>query len=127
MSSIHSFRKRLLVASLTATLAAVPLAQAAAQDGSAPQHMSQSNDNRTVPDKMADGWITTKVKSEFAAARQIKASDISVSTRDGVVSLTGTVATNLEKNQAIRIAHGVKGVKRVDASGLTVAATSSSD
>jgi hyperosmotically inducible protein len=127
MSSILSFRKRLLVAGLTATFAAVPVAQVAAQDSSAPQTMSQPTQNRTVPDKMADGWITTKVKSEFAANKHVKASDISVSTSDGVVSLTGTVASNLEKNQAIRIAHGVKGVKSVDASGLTVGAAGSSD
>lgn len=127
MSSTLSFRKRLLVAGLTATFAAVPVAQAAAQDSSAPQTMSQPAHNRTVPDKVADGWITTKVKSEFAANKLVKASDVSVNTRDGVVSLSGTVASNLEKNQAIRIAHGVKGVRSVDASGLTVSAAGSSD
>ena len=120
-----SFRKRLLVAGLTAVFAAVPVAQAAAQDSPAQQAMGQSDSNRTVPDKVADSWITTKVKSEFAAAKHVKATDISVSTTDGVVTLTGTVATAREKNKAVRIAHKVKGVKSVDASGLTVGSTSS--
>lgn len=125
MLTIHSFRKRLLVAGVVAALAAVPMAQAAAQGNPAQQAMSQSDSNRTVPGKMADSWITTKVKSEFAAARHVKATDISVSTTDGMVTLTGTVATTREKNKAIRIAHKVKGVKSVDASGLTVGSTKS--
>jgi hyperosmotically inducible protein len=125
MLTTHSFRKRLLVAGLIAAFAAVPMAQAAAQGSPAQQAMSQSDSNRTVPGKVADSWITTKVKSEFAAARHVKATDISVSTTDGMVTLTGTVATTREKNKAIRIARKIKGVKSVDASGLTVGSTKS--
>jgi len=125
MPTPHSFRKRLLVAGLIAAFAAIPMAQATTQGSPAQQAMSQSENNRTVPDKVADSWITTKVKSEFAAAKHVKATEISVSTTDGVVTLTGTVATAREKNKAVRIAHKVKGVKSVDASGLTVGSTKS--
>jgi hyperosmotically inducible protein len=125
MPTILSFRKRLLVTGLIAAFAAVPMAQAATQGSPAQQAMSQSESNRTVPDKVADSWITTKVKSEFAASRQVKGTDISVSTTDGMVTLTGTVATAKEKNKAVHIAHKVKGVKSVDASGLTVGSTQS--
>jgi hyperosmotically inducible protein len=82
--------------------------------------MQKSSDNKTVPDKAADAWITTKVKSEFGTTKGIKATDISVTTNDGVVSLSGTVATGKEKMRAERIAKRVKGVKSVDASGLNV-------
>lgn len=125
MPTTLSFRKRLLVTGLIAAFAAVPMAQAVTQGSPAQQAMSQSESNRTVPDKVADSWITTKVKSEFAASRQVKGTDISVSTTDGMVTLTGTVATAKEKNKAVRIAHKVKGVKSVDASGLTVGSTQS--
>ena len=123
MLTILSFRKHLLVTGLVAAFATVPTAQAMAQDSPTQQAAAQSDSNRTVPDKVADSWITTKVKSEFAAAKHVKATEISVSTTDGVVTLTGTVATAREKNKAVRIAHKVKGVKSVDASGLTVGST----
>jgi hyperosmotically inducible protein len=119
-----SLRKALIAAGFIAAFGAVPLTQVAAQDSSAA--MSKSSDNQTVPGKVDDAWITTKVKSEFAANKAVKATDISVSTTDGVVTLSGTVATSHEKASAQTIAKKVKGVKSVDASGLTVSAAASS-
>jgi hyperosmotically inducible protein len=84
--------------------------------------MRNSSDNQTVPDKAADAWITTKVKSEFGTTKNIPATDISVSTVDSVVTLSGTVGSSAQKKHAVRVAMKVKGVKSVDASGLTVAA-----
>lgn len=82
--------------------------------------MQKAADNQTVADKTADAWITTKVKSEFAASKGIKATDISVSTNDGVVTLSGSVASLKVKQKAERVAQRVKGVKSVEDSGLTV-------
>jgi len=79
-----------------------------------------------VPDKAADAWVTTKVKSELATTKGISASDISVDTSDDLVTLSGNVSTAKEKLHAIRVAKRVKGVKSVNASGLTVAAESNS-
>jgi hyperosmotically inducible periplasmic protein len=87
--------------------------------------MTRTSSNETVPGKVDDSWITTKVKSKLAAAKGVKASDISVSTTDGAVTLTGTATSKAEKTRATHIAKGVKGVKSVDASGLTVNASSS--
>jgi len=84
-----------------------------------------SSSNQDVPGKVDDSWITTKVKSKFAAAKGVKAHDITVSTTDGVVTLTGTATSQTEKKKAVRLAKGVKGVKSVDASGLTVNSSSS--
>ena len=50
----------------------------------------------------------------------ISATDISVSTSDGVVILSGAVSTTAEKASAERVARSVKGVKSIDTSGLTV-------
>lgn len=118
MRNHSAFRRTLLAAGFTAALAAVPFAQAGAQDAYAGSSSGQSN--QTVPGKVDDAWITTKVKSEFATTREIPATNISVDTRDGMVKLSGTVANEMQKNRAIQLAHGVKGVKNVDATGLTV-------
>lgn len=116
----HSMiRNSVFATGLMLVFAAAPFGQATAQDAGS---MQKSSDNQTVPDKAADGWITTKVKSEFGTSKGIKATDISVSTSDGVVTLSGNVATEKEKLHAERVAKHVKGVKSVDASALTVSA-----
>ncbi|WP_243041805.1 BON domain-containing protein [Dyella sedimenti] len=115
MLTHNLFRKTLIVTGLVAAFSVVPLAQVAAQDAAQKQ-----SDNQTVPDKTADAWITTKVKSELTTTKGIKSTDISVSTMDGVVSLTGTATSAAEKTRAVQVAKKVKGVKSVDASGLTV-------
>jgi hyperosmotically inducible periplasmic protein len=119
-----NLRKALFAAALVAGLGTVPFAQAYAQDSAA---ASSKGDNQTVAGKADDTWITTKVKSEFAANKSVKATDISVSTSEGVVTLTGTVATAKEKSHAEQIAKKIKGVKKVDASGLTVSSSAASN
>lgn len=122
MRTHSAFHRAFIAAGLTAALAAVPFTQALAQDASAQSSGSMQSSNQTVPGKVDDAWITTKVKSEFATTSELPASKISVDTRDGTVRLTGTVASNMEKNRAVQVAHSVKGVKSVDATGLTVTA-----
>ncbi|RDJ00229.1 BON domain-containing protein [Dyella solisilvae] len=119
MRNQHLIRKTLIAAGLVAVFAATPFAQVAAQDAA----MQKQGDNQTVPDKTADAWITTKVKSELATTKGIKSTDISVATMDGVVSLTGTATSATEKTKAEHVAMKVKGVKSVDSRGLTVSDT----
>ncbi|HUB91010.1 MAG TPA: BON domain-containing protein [Dyella sp.] len=125
----HShLRKSLIATAVMMAFAAMPFSLMAQSTSPSSMQQSTSNtdqstmspSNETVPGKVDDGWITTKVKSKFAAAKGVRAKDISVSTTDGKVTLTGTATSKTEKNHAIRIAKGVKGVKSVDASGLTV-------
>lgn len=71
---------------------------------------------------ISDGWITTKVKSEFLASREVKGHDIHVSTKAGVVTLAGAVPTEAMRSRAVEIASVVDGVKRVDADALKVQA-----
>jgi osmotically-inducible protein OsmY len=61
-----------------------------------------------------DSWITTKVKSDMLAAKDISSTHISVNTTKGVVTLTGTAATAQESNKATAIARGVAGVTAVE-------------
>ena len=116
--SSHMLRNSVVTAALACAFAAVPFSQVLAQY--ADPQMQKSADNQTVPDKAADAWITTKVKTELATAKHVKASDISVETSDGVVTLSGTVSTKGEKTRAVKLAKAVKGVKSVDASNLRV-------
>jgi hyperosmotically inducible protein len=143
MRNLSHVRKSLIATGVMMAFAAVPFSlMAQSTPSSMPQQQQQpsttqqtptndqssttrSSSNETVPGKVDDSWITTKVKSKLAAAKGVKASDISVSTTDGAVTLTGTATSKKEKTRAIHIAKGVKGVKSVDASGLTVSESSS--
>jgi len=143
MRNLSHVRKSLIATGVMMAFAAMPFSlMAQSTPSSMPQQQQQpstmqqtptndqssttrSSSNETMPGKVDDSWITTKVKSKLAAAKGVKASDISVSTTDGAVTLTGTATSKKEKTRAIHIAKGVKGVKSVDASGLTVSESSS--
>jgi hyperosmotically inducible periplasmic protein len=60
-----------------------------------------------------DTGITTAVKAKFAADDTVKASQIDVTTQDGIVTLTGNVDSENAKNKAIELARATKGVKNV--------------
>jgi osmotically-inducible protein OsmY len=61
-----------------------------------------------------DSWITTKVKSDLLAAKDVSSTHISVTTTKGVVTLTGTAATMHESSKATEVARAVSGVKGVE-------------
>jgi len=69
---------------------------------------------------MTDGWITTKVKSTFMYSTNVDGSDIDVSTKDGIVTLTGTVHSGAERDLAIELANNVRGVQSVQSKGLKI-------
>lgn len=89
----------------------------AATDAS--REAGQAVDN--AGDAVSDGWITTKVKSVLLVEDATPGMQIEVETKDGVVSLSGTVANEAEKEAAISKAKGVKGVREVAADGLKAA------
>ena len=60
-----------------------------------------------------DSTITAKVKSKLAADTETSAIKIGVETKDGIVTLSGTVPTDTEKSKAEQIARSTEGVKRV--------------
>jgi hyperosmotically inducible periplasmic protein len=66
-----------------------------------------------------DAWITTKVKTELMATKGIPSTDISVTTTNGVVTLSGVVDNKAEVQKSIAVAKAVKGVNRVDSSALS--------
>lgn len=70
---------------------------------------------------ISDAWITSKVKSSFLLSSNLDGLDIKVETRDGKVTLTGTVQSSAEKALAVETAENLRGVKGVNADGLRVA------
>jgi len=69
---------------------------------------------------MTDAWITSKVKSSLMLTRGVDSFAIVVTTTDGVVSLTGIVDSVAERELAMNVTRDIRGVKKVEASGLTV-------
>lgn len=63
--------------------------------------------------RVDDTAITTKVKSKLAADSETSAMKISVETKDGVVTLSGAVDKDTEKNKAEQLARNTDGVKGV--------------
>jgi len=116
MRTPSMIRNSLFAAGLMVAFAAVPVSQVMAQDSTG----STSSTSET-----GDAWITTKVKSEFTTTKGISSTDISVTTTNGVVTLTGTATSKHEKTKAVNVAKKVKGVKSVDATGLTVTPSTS--
>jgi osmotically-inducible protein OsmY len=77
-------------------------------------------EQRSTGEVIDDTAITAKVKANLLADPQVSAFAISVDTDRGVVSLTGIVNSEGERQRAIQIAQEVGGVKRVDARNLFV-------
>jgi hyperosmotically inducible periplasmic protein len=61
----------------------------------------------------SDPGITTSVKTQLTTDELVKARNINVDTRDGVVTLTGTVQSAAEEAKALQIARSTKGVANV--------------
>ena len=64
-------------------------------------------------DAVGDAALTTKVKTKFLADDDISGLKIDVDSKNGVVTLTGTVPTAAEKNLALKVARSTEGVKSV--------------
>ena len=60
-----------------------------------------------------DAGITTNVKTKLAADDTVKAYEIDVDTRNGVVTLSGGVESAAAKERAVQIARGTDGVRDV--------------
>jgi osmotically-inducible protein OsmY len=68
---------------------------------------------RDVGDRMGDGWITTKIQASYFLNTDIRGRDINVETNNNVVTLSGMVRTEAEKQEAEQIARETDGVTRV--------------
>src|SRR5262245_20664825 len=60
-----------------------------------------------------DAWITTKINSKLVADPDVKMTDVSVQTDEGVVTLTGRVESEAERREAVKLARETQGVNSV--------------
>ena len=104
---------------LAASLAAVLFSGAAMADNKTPDKKPAADAASSQP--VNDTWITTKVKADLLATENVSGLDIKVETVDGVVTLTGAVTSQAQKDKAVEVAKQIKGVKRVEAGGLKLA------
>jgi hyperosmotically inducible protein len=61
-----------------------------------------------------DSVITTKIKSSILTDSAVKGSDISVETKNGEVTLTGSVKSQAQLDRVQKLAQNTDGVKGVD-------------
>lgn len=115
----RSIRPLALAAALLAGASLGNMARAqAAPDAPASTEASPADKTESV---MSDTWITTKVKSEILANSMSKAFKVGVTTKHGVVLLSGKLPNQDAIDLVKMTAEKVKGVKSVDVSGLSIA------
>src|SRR3569833_191037 len=106
-------RNAVIAAGLVAGLS-LGTADAASTD-TVPQPHSNS-----VGAAITDTAITTKVKAKLIGEESLKQSDISVSTTNGVVTLTGSATSSDAKALAAKLARGVDGDTKTPTSSKAV-------
>lgn len=80
---------------------------------------SATPDRESTGEFFDSSLITAKVKARLVDDRVTSAFRIKVSTHKGVVSLSGYVSSDYEKDHASIIANGVNGVKGIE-NGLVI-------
>ena len=68
---------------------------------------------RTAAVAVDDSWITMKIQSKFFVDDDVRARAIDVDTKDGMVTLKGSVESEGERHQALSIARSTDGVRMV--------------
>ncbi|MFT4067485.1 BON domain-containing protein [Paraburkholderia sp.] len=72
-----------------------------------------SASSESIGEHIDDSTITTKVKADLLAAKNVKSTHIHVKTRKGVVWLSGSVPSADDKSAAEEVVQNVKGVASV--------------
>jgi len=65
-------------------------------------------------EQLADSWLTTKVQAQYFADDDIKSRYITVTSRDGVVTVKGFVESEDVRQQALQIARNTDGVRQIN-------------
>ncbi|WP_028388563.1 BON domain-containing protein [Legionella fairfieldensis] len=78
------------------------------------------NTMQELEQQLSDSVITTKIKAKYTKKRDLNPLKISVSTKDGVVTLKGYVKNKQALVDALKLAKVTAGVKRVEADDLLI-------
>jgi len=76
---------------------------------------------------IADSWISAKVKSSLLMSNDVDGLDLTVETKDGVVTLGGAASSTAERDLAVEIAKDIKGVKSVEAGDVEIGTLAAND
>ncbi len=81
-----------------------------------PQNIADKVENAAekVSQNVSDAWISTKVRSMLTFSGDFPGNKVKVTTNNGVVSLTGTVRSNVQSEQIEQNVLDILGVKSVD-------------
>ena len=79
----------------------------------APKSADATAPGTKVADALSDTTLTAKVKTALVAEPGLQSTAIEVSTKDAVVTLTGTVESSTDRAKARMVAENVQGVRNV--------------
>ena len=65
------------------------------------------------PKTITDGYITDRVRLKLVSDQQVKGGALAVTVNEGVVTLSGVLETEKQKERAAKLTKKVKGVKQV--------------
>ncbi|WP_200238705.1 BON domain-containing protein [Thiohalocapsa halophila] len=68
----------------------------------------------SAAEQVSDAWLTARVAASLRFDRTLDAARVDVTTRDGVVTLSGQVPTAADKREAAELAAAIDGVARVE-------------
>ena len=69
--------------------------------------------SRSTEEAVDDSLLANKVKMALYADKQVSGRQIAVEASQGVIQLSGAVASLSEAQRAVQLAQGIKGVKEV--------------
>ena len=75
---------------------------------------AKTDEERTAGDSIHDASITVRIKTAYLFNGHLNPFRINVDTRDGVVTLRGTVPSDIHRDLAVAIARNAEGVKSVE-------------
>jgi hyperosmotically inducible periplasmic protein len=73
-----------------------------------------ATESRSAGENVDDKILASRIKVALAEDKEVKARDVNIEVREGVVQLGGFVDTSEQKSRASELARGVDGVKKVD-------------
>jgi osmotically-inducible protein OsmY len=73
-----------------------------------------SSNNASMGEVIDDASITSQVKYQLLSHRSTSAVSTTVTTKDGVVIITGVAKSDAEKDLVTKLAAGIRGVKAVE-------------
>ncbi len=76
--------------------------------------------SNSVRQAVSDGALTAKIKGKLMEGEMTRFGDVSVTTNNGVVTLTGSVPDEQARKEVVSVARGSEGVTRVE-SDVTIA------